>query len=171
MNDATLTPEHEEQYINMAEICDQIGIPRPTRDEWLKLNNMINTPKPKLKLEDEGREMSVTELLADAISNIEGLKKANAKLNMENLQLQDNYAKAFNAGIAEGKAQIQDAMCSVEELDVDIGDEVIDVLTGFIGIITRVTEYSDGSFQCYVERTIKKALHGAWFELDRLKEV
>jgi len=132
----------------------------PTEEHKVYLNN---------QQEDDGREMSVTELLADALSNIDGLKKANAELNMENLQLQDNYGKAFNAGIKEGKAQVQDAMCSVEEIAVDIGDNVVDDFTGFTGIVTRVTEFADGSFQCMVER--KGDAKALWFELDRLREV
>ena len=144
----------------------------PTEEHKVYLNN---------QQEDDGREMSVTELLADALSNIDGLKKANAELNMENLQLQDNYGKAFNAGIAEGKAQSSESteefwtkleyICNnePEEIAVDIGDNVVDDFTGFTGIVTRVTEFADGSFQCMVER--KGDAKALWFELDRLREV
>ncbi len=86
----------------------------------------------------------------------------------------------FKAGVLEGRSQVQDDIDATEEMNrqlleltnkLGIGDEVIDKLTSYQGVITRVTQYSDGSFQCYVERTIKNALHGAWFEINRLIEV
>lgn len=152
------------------------------------------------KVEDEGREMSVPEVLAETLSNVNTLKndvkilqKLNANLVGDYNSLQAKYGKAFNDGVSEGRSQVQDDIdaserCNaelrcqvemlsealwddVEEIDVDIGDNVIDDMTGYSGVITRVTEYADGSFQAYVETTINKALHGSWFELDRLREV
>lgn len=165
------------------------------------LIKQLETEVEAFEKENEGREMSVPEVLAETLSNAQELKdnvktleKLNVNLVAENIELkQENFA-LFNRGVTEGRGQVQDDIDATERcnaqlrtrvewlsdllwgedgepetIDVDIGDDVEDELTGFAGVITRVTEYADGRFTARVERLgDAKAL---WFELDRLKEV
>jgi len=147
-----------------------------------KFKTVLKKTPMSITPEDTVRELEPDELLAETLSNVEGLTRELADAKKE-------YSKACNTGISEGKMQSQDEICrlttqlnterneywnTLQEMfgsetiyGVDIGDNVTDDLTGFTGILTRVTEFTDGSFQGMIERL--GDAKSIWFELDRLK--
>lgn len=85
----------------------------------------------------------------------------------------------FDKGVAEGRKQLRDELDACDKRNSELREllsnytctevEVVDDITGFTGIITRVRDYADGSIKGYVKQ--KGKAEGIWFELDRLKEV